>query len=247
MLVTGRPLRWLSDVVDALGGVDALVIANGAVIYRLPNGRVDGSQELLRRHVIDPDDVVDWAVRLRAGVPGVMFGVECGTRFGAEPGFHPEPSRANVVVGSLPELLVGDPDVVKLMARVPVGVLAGDRPGDVLLAAARVVLSGRTVPVHSDSFNPLVEMGPPGIDKATGLQQIAELLGVERADVVAFGDMPNDVPMLSWAGRGYAMADGHADAIAAADSIARACVEDGVAAVLEELLTHRPAPARVVS
>ena len=55
-------------------------------------------------------------------------------------------------------------------------------------------------------------------------------------EVVAFGDMPNDVEMLRWAGRGYAMADGHADAIEAADHTAPPLGQDGVAQVLERLL-----------
>jgi hydroxymethylpyrimidine pyrophosphatase-like HAD family hydrolase len=51
--------------------------------------------------------------------------------------------------------------------------------------------------------------------------------------------MPNDVPMLRWAGRGYAMADGHPEAIAAADATAPPCAADGVAQVLERLLAER--------
>jgi aminocarboxymuconate-semialdehyde decarboxylase len=60
--------------------------------------------------------------------------------------------------------------------------------------------------------------------------------GFGPEDVVAFGDMPNDVPMLRWAGVGYAMADGHPEAISAADRVAPPCRDDGVAQVLEELL-----------
>jgi hydroxymethylpyrimidine pyrophosphatase-like HAD family hydrolase len=51
--------------------------------------------------------------------------------------------------------------------------------------------------------------------------------------------MPNDVPMLQWAGRGYAMADGHPEAIAAADDVAPPCADDGVAQVLERLLAEQ--------
>ncbi|GMA86882.1 hypothetical protein GCM10025868_21320 [Angustibacter aerolatus] len=55
---------------------------------------------------------------------------------------------------------------------------------------------------------------------------------------MAFGDMPNDVEMLTWAGRGYAMTDGHPEALAAADAVAPPCHDDGVAQVLEALLAE---------
>jgi len=53
--------------------------------------------------------------------------------------------------------------------------------------------------------------------------------------VVAFGDMPNDVPMLTWAGRSYAVANAHPEVLAAVDRVTAANNEDGVALVLEEL------------
>jgi hypothetical protein len=235
-LVTGRPLRWLGDVVEALGWVDALVIANGAVLYRLPSGRLDGSEELLDRRTIDPEDVVDWAVRLRAKVPAVAFGLERPAGFGAEPGYEAPPGTPGLTVGSIPELLAQDPDVVKMLARVPSAAQLGEFPGDELLRAARSALGSRVAPVHSNSRKALVELGPPGIDKGTGLASVAQALGVDRADVVAFGDMPNDVPMLAWAGRSYAMADGHPEALAVASLVAADCASDGVACAVEELL-----------
>ncbi|MDQ1715431.1 MAG: hypothetical protein QOC60_1376, partial [Frankiaceae bacterium] len=57
--------------------------------------------------------------------------------------------------------------------------------------------------------------------------------GVEAADVVAFGDVPNDLAMLRWAGHGVAVANAHPDVLAAADEITFDNDTDGVAAVLE--------------
>lgn len=53
--------------------------------------------------------------------------------------------------------------------------------------------------------NGLIEINPIGTSKATGVEHIARPLGIAAEDVVAFGDMPNDVPMLRWAGLGVAM------------------------------------------
>jgi hydroxymethylpyrimidine pyrophosphatase-like HAD family hydrolase len=80
------------------------------------------------------------------------------------------------------------------------------------------------------------------VSKASALARLAAHLGVEAADVAAFGDMPNDVEMLRWAGLSYAMSGGHPEAVAAAKALAPPCEEDGVAQIVEVLLAGtRPA------
>ncbi|HWB38139.1 MAG TPA: HAD hydrolase family protein, partial [Rugosimonospora sp.] len=79
----------------------------------------------------------------------------------------------------------------------------------------------------------LVEISAAGITKATGLALLAAEYAVAPEDVVAFGDMPNDVPMLHWAGRAVAVANAHPEALAAADDVTLSNVDDGVAAYLE--------------
>ena len=81
-----------------------------------------------------------------------------------------------------------------------------------------------------------LEISAPGITKASGLALVCAELGIEPADVAAFGDMPNDLPMLGWAGRGVAVANAHPDVLAAADAVTASNVDDGVAAHLEHLL-----------
>ena len=89
---------------------------------------------------------------------------------------------------------------------------------------------------HSAPTIALLEMAVPDIDKSVTLARYAADRGIDAADVVAFGDMPNDVQMLGWAGHGYAMASGHPDALAAANLVAPPFEDDGVARVLEERL-----------
>jgi hydroxymethylpyrimidine pyrophosphatase-like HAD family hydrolase len=81
--------------------------------------------------------------------------------------------------------------------------------------------------------NGLIEINPLGTSKATGVEAVARPLGITAEDVVAFGDMPNDVPMLLWAGHGVAMGNAHPDAIAAANEVTASNTEDGLARVLE--------------
>jgi hydroxymethylpyrimidine pyrophosphatase-like HAD family hydrolase len=84
----------------------------------------------------------------------------------------------------------------------------------------------------------MLELSVPGINKAVTLAEYARSLGIGAADVVAFGDMPNDIEMLRWAGHGYAMASGHPEAIRAAGQQAPHFDDDGVAQVLEEKLAE---------
>lgn len=81
----------------------------------------------------------------------------------------------------------------------------------------------------------IVELLPLGLSKATGLAVAARRLGLRAADTVAFGDMPNDVPMFGWAAHGVAMANAHEQLLAVADEITVSNDEDGVAVVLERL------------
>ncbi|MFN2536131.1 MAG: HAD family hydrolase, partial [Pseudonocardiaceae bacterium] len=69
--------------------------------------------------------------------------------------------------------------------------------------------------------------------KGTGLARLAGELGIASADVLAIGDMPNDLPMLRWAGHGVAMANAHPAVLDAADEITASNSDDGLALVLE--------------
>ena len=115
---------------------------------------------------------------------------------------------------------------VKLLIR-----KAGARSADMAAALAKHV--GLEGDITYSTNNGLIEIVPLGISKATGVEELARPLGITADDVVAFGDMPNDVPMLGWAGLGVAMGNAHPDAVAAADEVTTTNADDGVARVLE--------------
>ena len=83
------------------------------------------------------------------------------------------------------------------------------------------------------STNALVEMSGAGVTKASTLARLCAERGLDASEVVAFGDMPNDVDMLRWAGSSYAMENGHDQAREAAQHVAPRNDQDGVAQVLE--------------
>jgi Cof subfamily protein (haloacid dehalogenase superfamily) len=82
-----------------------------------------------------------------------------------------------------------------------------------------------------------VEIHPLGVDKATGLTVITELLGIDPADVLVFGDQLNDVPSFAWAGRRVAVANAHPTLLAMADEVTSSNDDDGVAEYLERLFS----------
>ncbi len=222
LFVTGRPPRWLAPVAHACGHHGLVVCANGAAVYDLQNERLRSVRALTEQAVLEVAD------RLHEVMPGAVFAVETTAGHRRQPGREGGPTGDR---SSLPALLDGTP-VLKLLCRVPEG------SADELLALARVELAGLAEPVHSNPRDNLIEIAAPGVSKASTLAVVAAERGVPPAEVVAFGDMPNDVPMLRWAGVGYAMADGHPEAIAAADRTAPPCAQDGVAQVLERLLAE---------
>ena len=105
---------------------------------------------------------------------------------------------------------------------------------DAFLAAA-VEVVGDLVELTHSSTTALLEISAAGVSKASGLARFAARHGVDAADVVAFGDMPNDLAMLAWAGRPYAVASGHPAVLAAVTGRVLPPEQDGVARELELL------------
>lgn len=232
VLVTGRPPRWTAPVLDELGLAGTAVCANGALLLDGGTGEVSGACTLehgLVRQVV---------AELRGRWPSAHVALETTAGFVREPGYVTQwdTSADDLVVAPLDDLLsgtaAGPPRVVKVLLRVQ------GADSDDLLAVAREVLGDVVSPTHSNATGGLLEIGAVGVSKAAALARLADGDAIVPEEVVAFGDQPNDVPMLAWAGRGYAMADGHPEALAAAPHVAPSVVEDGVAQVLEALLAE---------
>jgi hypothetical protein len=109
---------------------------------------------------------------------------------------------------------------------------------DDLLATAARIVPPDVASVTQAGLN-VIEICPPEVDKGTGLATVAESVGVDPADVLVFGDMPNDLPMFAWAGwQRVAVANAHPTVLAAADEVTVSNDEDGVAVFLDALLSR---------
>jgi hypothetical protein len=224
VLVTGRPLRWLRQLYDQLPEPLPAVCANGAVVYDPHN------DEVLRADPIPVDLLLDVTRRLREAIPDIALAVEVqdGRAFRYEEAWplrwDGEHHAVRVLAG--PEDLVSVP-AVKLLAR-----SASHPPEDFFELVSRT-LGGLAESTHSSS-GALAEISAAGVTKAAGLAWLCEREGIKPRDVLAFGDMPNDIPMLTWAGRSVAMGNAHPAVRAAADEVGRTNDDDGVAAYLRE-------------
>ena len=76
----------------------------------------------------------------------------------------------------------------------------------------------------------------PFANKGTGVRYLAELLGIDAANVMAIGDNFNDVEMLEYAGIGVAMGNAPEDVKAVAQWVAPTIEQDGAAAAIEEFV-----------
>ena len=83
--------------------------------------------------------------------------------------------------------------------------------------------------------NEYLEFMPPRANKGAALKLVAERLGVPRGQTIAFGDSFNDIPMLTWAGAGVAVANAKAEVRAVATRQTLSNEEDGVAVALSEI------------
>nr|WP_091294230.1 HAD family hydrolase [Micromonospora halophytica] len=225
VLVTGRPIRWLQLVYDQLPAPLPAICANGAVVYD------PATDEVLRADPLAPEHLAEVARRLRAAVPDVSFAVEIvDSRQMRHEAHYPlrwDADHDAIRAVESPEELLSAP-AVKLLAR------AGEQDPDAFVELVAGALQGLAEATHS-SYSGLVEISAAGVTKAAGLAWYAERLGVTEQDVLAFGDMPNDVPMLTWAGRAVAVANAHPAVLAIADEVTGANTEDGVAAYLEKV------------
>lgn len=224
VFVTARPHRWLADLAAHVAGHGVAICANGASVVDVAGLRV------LEEHGMDAERVAAVAARLRAawGADGVHLAAESAAGFASEHGFvsehdvPPGSPRGSRIEDVLPRT------TLKLLLRAP----GRAQDADAFVADAQAVV-GDLAHVTSSAAGALGEIAAPGVTKAATLAAWAAARGVAPAQVWAVGDAPNDLPMLAWAGRAFAVANAHPAVRAAAHDVLPSNADDGVAVLLE--------------
>jgi Cof subfamily protein (haloacid dehalogenase superfamily) len=230
--VTGRPARWMDVVSNHVHGHGLAICGNGAAVVDLHGG--PGAHRFVKVRALARENALDTVRLLREAAPGTVYAVEQTYGFNQEPGYPKLHLEAPDVLRPAEELLGPDgpaPDepVLKILAFHP-----AIEP-DAFLTLARLAVGDRANVTRS-SPSALLEISGPEVSKASTLALCCAERGISHEEVVAFGDMPNDVEMLTWAGQSYAMGNAHPDAVAAASGRTVANNDDGVARVIEHLL-----------
>ncbi|MDX3243716.1 HAD family hydrolase [Streptomyces sp. ME18-1-4] len=223
IVVTGRGVRWTRHILDDLGYDGLAVCGQGAQVYDA------GEHRLLTSVTLDRQLAAVALAKIEAEVGPLYL---AASRDGLDGDVLVGPGYA--VTGALPSTPFTD---ASDLWSAPLGKIYIQHPelsDDALAEAARRAAGGFVTVAMAGQG--IVELLPLGLSKATGLSLAARRLGLKAADTIAFGDMPNDIPMFTWSAHGVAMANAHEELKAIADEVTTSNEEDGIAAVLEQLL-----------
>jgi len=220
VISTGRAVPGVYDVLDKLElREESLAVAsNGSIVFGVE------PFEVVKAVTFDAGPAVE---RLLQILPDALIAVEeVGVGYRVNKHFPHGEIGDHVFVDHI-ERMVADP-VTRVIVRAPEYDLVGfsELVGD-------LGLDGTS---FSIGHNAWLDVAPPGVSKASGLETVTSILGVDRSDVLAIGDGNNDVEMLAWAGRGVAMGQASERAIQAADAITGSVDEDGAAQEIQRWL-----------
>ncbi|MFH0411459.1 HAD family hydrolase [Corynebacterium sp. L4756] len=231
-LATGRPHRWIEPVLEQLPIRPLCVTSNGAVVYDSDQDRVVRAIELETEAM---GDIVTAAQEIMIRHGGVSFAVEragmtandpLDTLYVVDEMYASQTDFHGFGVESV-EGVVGTP-AVKLIIRNTA------MDSSELFELINPHVDPEKAHVTFSMPDGMLEVAAPGVTKEVGVEYLADHYEIAQKDVIAFGDMPNDIEMLQWAGRGIAMANAHESVKAAADEVTVSNAEAGVAHILEQ-------------
>jgi HAD superfamily hydrolase (TIGR01484 family) len=219
-LASGRSPHGMTRVADLLdihdGRRDPLwvVASNGAVVFRYPP--VDVVHEVTF-------DAAPAVAAVLEHHPNALVAVEeRGRGYKVNRHFPDGELSGEMIITDL-EDIVGEP-VSRVIIRDP------DATAEDFVGLAE------KLGLHSIGYvvgwTAWLDLSPQGVHKASGLQHVADELGVEASDVLAIGDGRNDIEMLRWAGRGVAMGQAVDEVREVADHVTGTVYDDGAAVEL---------------
>lgn len=226
VIATARPVRDTRHVAHALGPGVVAVCGNGSVVFDFAREQLVGYHPLSQAVISRALDA------LRTRFPGVRLGAERGLDLVLEEAFElPEIYCREARWTTVLEDVLDGRGAGKLMVQL-------DGAATEYYEGVREVLAGCEVTVSGTGFCEVMNLG---VTKASSLERLAHDLGCASADVIAFGDMPNDLPMLAWSGTAVAVANAHPLVIGSADVVTSSNDDDGVAKWLEAFLADESA------
>ncbi len=179
VLVTGRPMRWLAPIAEQIPDLGRVVCVNGAVVYDI------ASQSVVDAHTIDAQSLTEIIAAVHVDHPEARFAYETLNGGFIDREFVTGRPREARIIDDVSEL-AGE-DVVKVLVRLATS------DSQAMHDLIDPLVDGTCHASFSEPDNGLVELAPFGITKAKTLEDLCDHLGVGRSQVMAFGDMPNDI------------------------------------------------------
>ncbi len=229
VLASGRYLPSIEGILAQLDIDDACLIGcSGGTAMRVHKGK---ASELLFEHRLDRSLALRLAREGLAAKVHVAWYAADSWYAPSGTGWYAEEAailgHAPVVVPDFSELVI-PPNKFQLVA--------ADAAGIAFLKGLQARLNAeeggtcRAVFSHVD----MLEILPPGVDKAAGLRRLSELNHLSLAAVLAFGDAENDTEMLAEAGCGIAMGNATPELKAISGWVTLPNSEDGIAHALSQ-------------
>ncbi|MGB0099164.1 MAG: HAD family hydrolase [Nocardioides sp.] len=221
VLASGRSPHGMTNVADLLelhdGDAERLwvVASNGAVVFRYP------PLEVVHEEMFDARPAVE-AIMERH--PSALVAVEeRGVGYRVNSHFPDGELSGDMILTEVADLVASH--VSRVIIRDPAATV-----DEFVALAEDLGLHGTDYVVGWTAW---LDLAPVGVSKASGLQYVADQLGLTAADALAVGDGRNDLEMFAWAHRGVAMGQAIEQVIAAADDVTGSVEEDGLASELD--------------
>jgi Cof subfamily protein (haloacid dehalogenase superfamily) len=253
VFVTGRPARWLRGIADAAEHHNTMIGANGGLIADLQTMQVThafpAEQAALKQVVHNIKELFPKATfAIERSYVGMPLAPATGLKyeemkvsslsnfeFAITPGYVGRWPVDAIIPTAPIEELVEVSDITKMIVKPE---HQDEWNSDTWYEALKPAVGDLLQLTHASLDVVLAEISAKGVTKGTTLAALAESLNLTREDVVAVGDMPNDIPMLRWAAEPWTVANAHADVLEVAHAVLGHHDDSPVADLMEDLINR---------
>lgn len=243
LFITGRPPRMIDELAKKIDYLGIAICSNGTLTYDLK------TKSIFNIKPISIDASIEAIKTIKSIYKKSNFALETLHQFYAEQNFLSDQilSKKKGYINLVKDLLIllekkrkdtsfqlnKNNQIIKLMA---IGhQISCEEYFHLILNKVRNVISI----TYSNPNSSILEATSLGVNKGSSLKEYAKKLNIKSSEIIAFGDMPNDMQMLQWVGKGYAMSNSHPKILSSAKFIAPSIQEDGVAKVIEQILLNK--------
>lgn len=234
IIASGRSFRSLPKDILEIPGIAYAVTGNGAAMYHVPDGKCLKKYQLSGQAIEAVMGATkEESVTYEAFIDGVAY---AGRKYVENPQCYGATPEAVDYVRATRQI---QDDIIRFIwenkARMDsMDIIVRDEKEK---KKVWELVEKATDEVYiTSSIVQLIEIADKNAGKKSGVAFFMELLGLERAEVAAFGDADNDADMLRFAGCGIAMENASETCKEAADFITKHHDEDGVAYGLKHIL-----------